>query len=102
MTEWNDCISLSIQVANLNKFERMCSVTLDEMAIERRIEYDSSSGKICGKVDLPEHSGEATHALVFMCSGITTRWKQTVAYYFTGMMCLLNPTAQTRLNVDVL
>ena len=25
-----------------------------------------------------------THALVFMLGGVTTRWKQTVAYYFTG------------------
>lgn len=26
----------------------------------------------------------ATHALVFLLAGITTRWKQTIAYEFTG------------------
>ncbi len=26
----------------------------------------------------------STHALVFMVAGLSTRWKQTVAYEFTG------------------
>lgn len=35
---------------------------------------------------MPGHSSgvSATHALVIMLGGITTRWKQTVAYFFTG------------------
>jgi hypothetical protein len=33
---------------------------------------------------LPENEGDATHVLVFMLGGISTRWKQTVSYYFTG------------------
>ena len=37
-----------------------------------------------GEVTLPGHTGKATHALVSMLSGISTRWKKTVTYYFTG------------------
>jgi hypothetical protein len=55
------------------------------MAIEPKMpEYDPGTGKIHGYINLPMHSGKATHALVFMLSGITTRWKQTVAYFMTG------------------
>jgi len=32
----------------------------------------------------PEHNGAANHALVFMLADISSRLKQTVAYYFTG------------------
>jgi hypothetical protein len=37
-----------------------------------------------GDVTLPCHSGAATHGLVFMLGSVATRWKQTVAYYFTS------------------
>ena len=48
------------------------------------MEYDPSSGQLLGNVSLEGHSGVATHALVIMLGGVTSRWKQTVAYYFTG------------------
>lgn len=54
------------------------------MAIHAKTEYDQSTSRVYGKVTLPGHSGIATHALVFMLSGICKRWKQTVAYYYTG------------------
>ena len=64
--------------------DRKCSLTLDEMSIEPKTVYDSSSGQVMGSVTLPGHSGVATHAIVFMLSGIASRWKQTVAFYFSG------------------
>lgn len=64
--------------------DRYCSLTLDEMSIDSKIEYDSSSGGVMGMVTLPGHSGPATHGLVFMLSGLCLRWKQTVAFYYTG------------------
>ena len=64
--------------------EKMCSLILDKMSIKSRVEFDRSNGRFCGNVSLPSHTGIATHALVFMLGGVTTRWKQTVAYYFTG------------------
>jgi hypothetical protein len=60
----------------------MCSLTLDEMAITTKIEY--SGRKLSGYVTISGQSGIASHALVFMLSGISTRWKQTVGFYFTG------------------
>lgn len=64
--------------------DKKCSLTLDEMSIEANTVYDSSSGQVMGSVTLPGHGGIATHGIVFMLSGIASRWKQTVAYYFTG------------------
>lgn len=49
--------------------ERICSLTLDEMALSTSVEYDVSSGRLLGDVTLPDHSGTATHALVFMIGG---------------------------------
>lgn len=37
-----------------------------------------------GNVTLTKQTETATHALVFMLGGITTRWKQTVAYHHTS------------------
>ena len=68
----------------MKKSDRSCSLTLDEMSIEATMEYDASSRTVLGGVTLPNHTGIATHGLVFMLSGICTRWKQTVAYYYTG------------------
>lgn len=75
--------------------DRYCSLTLDEMSIASKIEYDSSSGSILGNVTLPNHSGPATHGLVFMLSGVCLRWKQTVAYYYTGNICNEEPITIT-------
>ena len=71
----------------MNEYEVLCSLTLDEMAIEPcTAQYDSASDEVLGRIDIPGHEGKATHALVFMLPGITTRWKQTVAYYMTGII----------------
>ena len=46
---------------------------------------------------LPGHCGSASHALVFMLRGLSLRWKQTVAYHFTG-----NSTDKTLMKLFVL
>lgn len=46
--------------------------------------FDVSINQNIGIVKLPDHEGTATNILDFMLGGITRRWKQTVAYYFTG------------------
>src|SRR5688572_27578670 len=75
---------LRLKVAEMHDKEKDCALTLDEMSISPSAEYDTRTGRLMGEVTLPGHSGRATHAMVFMLSGISTRWKQTVAYYFTG------------------
>ena len=75
---------LRIKVHSMNKFERECCLTLDEMSVKQSVDFDNRTGQFIGNVTLPNHTGQATHCLVFMIGGITTRWKQTVAYYFTS------------------
>lgn len=75
---------LKIKVESFEAHEMDCVLVLDEMAITPGNTYDSSLNKYYGNVTLPDHSGIATHVLVFMLGGVNTRWKQIVAYYFTG------------------
>lgn len=75
---------LKIKVSAMKPEERECCLILDEMCITAGLQYDRSSSCLRGDVTLLEHSGTATHALVIMLAGVTTRWKQIVAYYFTG------------------
>lgn len=51
------------------ELDRDCCVTLDELQISPAVEYDRASGSLIGEVTLKEHSGKATHGLVFMLAG---------------------------------
>lgn len=75
---------LTPKVNALSVYERDCCLTLDEMKLTPKLEFDNSADKFIGNITLPGHSGVADYALVFMLSGLSTRWKQTVAYFFTG------------------
>lgn len=75
---------LRIKVESFESHEKDCVLILDEMAITSGNVYDCSLSKYFGNVTLPEHSGMATHVLVFMLGGVITRWKQVVAYYYTS------------------
>jgi hypothetical protein len=75
---------LQTKVQTFAPSERDCALVLDEMAITSASVFDISLNKYFGKVTLPDHTGVATHVLVFMLAGIKPRWKQVVAYYFTG------------------
>ena len=75
---------LRVEVKSMVPEEKNCCLTLDEMSIKPTIDFDVKSGCFIGNVNLPDHEGIATHVLVFMLGGLTTRWKQTVAYFFTG------------------
>ena len=76
--EWNfaHIVIRYIQASKMTIHERYCSLTLDETSIKSRQEYDQSTGRILGSVNLPGHAGIATKALVVMICGITSRWKQ--------------------------
>lgn len=78
-------IFLEIKIGTfIDIHERECVLIMDEMAITPFNVFDVSLNKNVGNITLPNHEGIATNVLVFMLGGISTRWKQTVTYYFTG------------------
>ena len=74
---------MKVKADDMNKQERMCLLSLDEMSLKQAKEFDVRTGTLEGEANFPNHSGPATHALVFQLCGLSTRWKQVVAYYFT-------------------
>lgn len=76
---------LAIKVNKMSEFDKECVLVIDEMYIEAGTQFDRSSNKVIGKSTFPSESKSlATNGLVIMLAGIATRWKQTVAYEFTG------------------
>ncbi|KAH9363443.1 hypothetical protein HPB48_006021 [Haemaphysalis longicornis] len=79
-----------VQGNMMEQHERHAVLMLDEIRLTPGLAYDPSSGAVNGRPTIPLADGSfpkdalATHALVFMLGGVTTRWKQTVAYEFTG------------------
>ncbi|KAH9367249.1 hypothetical protein HPB48_013132 [Haemaphysalis longicornis] len=72
--------------------ERLCSILLDGMSIKRSCDFDSSTGRFIGYVDLG-HSQEpqdaddlplATDALVFMVVGLAAPWKMPFGYFLNA------------------
>lgn len=75
---------LKIKASTMEPNNRLCGLAMDEMALKPSFDYDIKSDSFLGNVTLPEHSGRATKALVFQICGIASRWKQTVAYFYTS------------------
>lgn len=67
--------------------ENLCILTFDEMSIRKNLVYNSKQDLIYGYQD---HGNQgrtmepATHALLFMAIGIRKKWKQPLAFYFSG------------------
>jgi len=58
-----------------------------EMSITPSEIFDISTNTFMSYATLDNNNNEkniVTHVLVFMLAGIASRWKQVVAYYFTG------------------
>lgn len=77
---------MEAKVAAMNDQEKLCCLIFDEMVISSGCQYDVRSDSLVGHVTLPDQddAGEATHVLVAMVCGLSTRYKQIVAYFFTG------------------
>lgn len=60
------------------------------MSIKPGLQYDHSIGLVLGRPTMKLSGGfdsshpRATHAFVFMLCGISTKWKQAIAYEFTA------------------
>ncbi|XP_011864081.1 PREDICTED: uncharacterized protein LOC105559988 [Vollenhovia emeryi] len=81
---------LKIKIQSFITQERHAVLLIDEMAIKPGLQYDNSIMSVVGRPTMKLGGGLdssdkiATHSLVFMLCGISTKWKQTVAYEFTG------------------
>nr|CAH7737930.1 unnamed protein product [Callosobruchus chinensis] len=75
---------LELRAKMFNEKERDCIVCLDEIALKPHLFYNISNDKIVG-FEEGEHQNTtkiATKALVVMARGITSIWKQPIAYFF--------------------
>lgn len=84
---------LKMKMEGKTDCEKLCVLLVDEMQLRTRIEYDTGLQQFVGYVSpetIPTGTAEiaekdlASHALVFMLRGLTSSWKQTVGYLFTG------------------
>lgn len=74
----------------MTEYERHACLMMDEMQITPGLIYDPSADAVLGRPTIPLADGSlpadtlATHGLVFMLGGVTTRWKQVIGYHLTG------------------
>ncbi|XP_055617333.1 uncharacterized protein LOC129762814 [Toxorhynchites rutilus septentrionalis] len=64
--------------------EKDCGLVLDEMSIDEANEFCQNTKQFVGTTTLPMSQTLACKALVFMLVGIAARWKQVVAFEYTG------------------
>lgn len=75
---------MKLKVDLMDSNENHCALSLDEMSIDGKWEFDESTKQYFGTVTFPEATqNHPSDALVFMIGGLTTRWKQVVGYHFT-------------------
>ncbi|KAJ6639141.1 Transposable element P transposase [Pseudolycoriella hygida] len=76
---------LKVTSASLTEIDRNCVLVWDEMALKPHIDYNESTDMIDGFVEIIAARKPifATHALVFMVRGISKKYKEPVAYFYT-------------------
>jgi hypothetical protein len=81
---------LTNKIHEMKPQERLCALSFDEMSLESAFEYQVETGAFIGEATIPTNSKDsgvkqlATKGLVFNLGGLSTRWKQIVAYHLTG------------------
>lgn len=76
---------LSKKVKNMVESEKDCCLLIDEMKIAECREFDQANNKFFGDITFPVNKNvRASDAFVFQLGGISSRWKQVIAYEFTG------------------
>ena len=71
-------------VAKMKAHQRLCYLTFDDVNIEPALAWDEKQDSIIGFHNTTGQSKGtfASKATVFMVRGMTTKWKQAIAYYF--------------------
>lgn len=72
------------KIKDMYELDKECAIVFDEISIQKGVNYCSNLKQFVGNITLPNHSGTANHVMVFMLVGIRARWKQVIAYHFTG------------------
>ena len=92
---------LKLKAEGMSEQERCCALNIDEMSLQAKYQYDTSKKCFIGHVTIPlsekqqndrkERFGKydndseiATHALNAILYGLSTFWKQFIAFHFTG------------------
>ncbi|XP_049826262.1 uncharacterized protein LOC126266401 [Aethina tumida] len=74
--------------------DKNCCLLFDEVSLSSGIHFQVKKQEFCGFKDyghLGKTSKKADHALVFMIRGLSSNWKEVVAYYFSkGTVPTLN------------
>ncbi|XP_048111243.1 uncharacterized protein LOC125302202 isoform X2 [Alosa alosa] len=67
------------RVKTMEPHQRNVAIVLDEMAIKKHLCYNPTFDCVDG---LTGTGKMADHAMVIMCRGIASKWKQAIAYFF--------------------
>nr|XP_018914630.1 PREDICTED: uncharacterized protein LOC109042384 [Bemisia tabaci] len=74
---------LKQKAATMKKSERQCFLSIDEMEITERIDYDQGQKENIGYATLGDKSKVACKLLLLVARGITTKWKQVIGWHLT-------------------
>ena len=102
---------LSRKAEKMTPEERLCCLNVDEMTLKAKYQYDSATQQYYGHITVPlsekmqakriKETGKydekmefAHHALNAMIVGLSTFWKQLIAYHFTGNSYCAKTVAQ--------
>ena len=78
--------SLSSKSKTLDPKDKLCVLLMDEISLKEHLHYDDKHDKIIGLENFGISSGNsiANHATVFMIRGLTHKWKQPFAFFFSN------------------
>jgi hypothetical protein len=108
--------TLEKKIPEMESIDKLCVLTLDEMAIKEFLSFRRDTDEIEGFVDYGEGRRKAEFAnqgLVFMVRGLHSKWKQTLGYTLSNgaapasemyeiLQCLLRELFRIGLDVKVL
>ena len=78
--------TLKIKVDTLSCMEQCCVLCFDEMAIKAHLYYNITDDEVVGFEDLGKKKAflPALNVLVMMVRGLSSNWKQPLAYFFVN------------------
>lgn len=86
-------LKIKTKEADKNNNKVVCNLVMDEIFIKKHIEYNVSTKRMCGYVDIGnpfdgenEDRYEAKEALTFLLNAVNDRWKLPVGYFFINRL----------------